>query len=172
MAINNFDRLSRELQTMSDREITRRLQQEARTLKAIALKQWRRDMQDYKPKVYAVHLGMPQGKRTKQSQRGIKIGKVKRLEDGSFGIEVSWENQLMYHDSIFPNQPQGHSVMLISEGWHSRKLEQKLRRRVYRFTYFEGTNYLARVIKAYNSIKPSWVTLIDEWKGNKDYTRG
>lgn len=55
--------------------------------------------------------------------------------------------------------------MLISEGWHSKKLEKMYGKRVYRHTYFEGTNYLAEVQKAYNAGKPIGVTLETQWSG-------
>src|SRR5690606_952919 len=139
--------LTNALQGYAQDEAKKLLEREGRRLKYLALKLWRQDMENYQPKKYAVHLGMREGQRTKRSQRAIKLGKVHMLPDGNLGIELTWENTLVYHDSIFKGQPKGHSVMLISDGWHSAKLENWIGRggkngRVHRFTYFEGTGYL------------------------------
>jgi hypothetical protein len=157
--------LTNALQGYAQDEARKILEREGRRLKYLALKMWRKDMEQYQPKQYAVHLGMPRGKRTKRSQRAIKLGKVKMLPDGSMGIELTWENELVYHDSMFKGQPKGHSVMLISDGWHSRKLEAKLGRKVERFTYFEGTNYLYRLYKEYMKIAPQGILLDVQWSG-------
>lgn len=94
------------------------------------------------------------------------MGKVKRIDGNTLGIELTFENDLMYHDSVVKGSTKkGHSIMLISEGWHSKKLEKMYGRRVYRHTYFEGVNYLAEVQKAYNTGKPVGVTLETQWSG-------
>lgn len=162
--------LTNALQGYAQDEARKILEREGRRLNYIALKIWRKTMEEYKPKQYAVHLGMQQGQRTKRSQRAIKLGKVKMLPDGSMGIELTWENQLVYHDSVFGSgQPKGHSVMLISDGWHSKKLEKKIGRRIDRFTYFEGTGYLYQVYKEYTKIAPQGIYLDIQWSGQ--YTK-
>lgn len=142
----------------SDQEAMRTLEAEGRKLKYIAIKLWRKYLSEYKPKQYI---------RTRKSQRAIKLGKVKRLDGNTFGIELTFENDLAYHDSIFKgSNPKGHSIMLISEGWHSRKLEAKLGGRRERFTYFEGTGYLAQVQKEYIAIKHKGISVETQWSGN------
>lgn len=168
---NNFDSISNELQAMSEREIKRRMHLEGRRLEQIALKLWRETMSKYEPKKYAVHLGKTAGTRTDRSEQAVKLGSVKKLPDGSFGIELTWENELVYHDSIFKNQPKGHSVMLISSGWHSKKLEKRMGRRINRFTYFEGTGYLYKVYKEYMNTAPEWIKLDTQWSGNTSATK-
>lgn len=154
MAVNDFQG---QLDAYTEREVKKLLESEGRKLKYIAVKLWRQYLSSYKPKVYV---------RTRNSQRGIKLGKVKMIAPNQWGIELTWENDLMYHDSVFPNNPtKGHSVMLISDGWHSRKLEAKIGRRIHRFTYFEGTNYLYRVYKEYMKIAPESITIDVQWSG-------
>jgi hypothetical protein len=152
------------LQGFSEQEAKRLLEKEGKRLERIALKLWRRDMSKYQPKSYAVHLGMQEGQRTNRSQKAIKLGRVKMISPTQWGIELTWENELVYHDSMFPNQPKGHSVMLISDGWHSKKLEGRFGK-IYRFTYFEGTNYIGRVIKEWQKSAPKEITLEKQWSG-------
>lgn len=143
------------VQGFSEEEAKRLLQQEGRRLKYIAVKLWRKYLASYQPTQYV---------RTRKSQRGIKLGKVKQISPNQWGIELTWENSLMYHDSIFKNNPKGHSVMLISDGWHSRKLEARIGR-VDRLTYFEGTGYLYKVYKEWNRSAPKGITLETQWSG-------
>ena len=55
--------------------------------------------------------------------------------------------------------------MLISRGWHSVKLEKKLKRRIYRFTYYQGSGYIDNVIKRYKAVKDKNVSLELQWSG-------
>ena len=170
MQNNGIDKISNALQGMKEAEIKRLMQAEGRRLKYIALKIWRETMSEYKPRVYAVHLGKKAGQRTRNSARAIKLGSVRKQPDGTFTIELTWDNDLVYHDSIFQGQPKGHSVMLISEGWHSRKLEDWIGRggkdgRIERFTYFEGTGYLYKVYKEYMKSAPNGIFLDVQWSG-------
>lgn len=158
---NNFiDGLNGQIQAYTDRELKRLMEREGRKLKYIALKHWRKYLSSYKPKQYV---------RTRDTQRGIKLGRPKRMPDGTYAIELTFENSLMYHDSIFgPNQPKGHSLMLISDGWHSRKLERRIGK-VYMLTYFEGTGYLYNVYKEYMKVAPQGIKLDVQWSGK--YTK-
>lgn len=140
----------------SEEEAKRVLQEEGRKLKYIALKVWRRIMNDPKPKVYI---------RTRDAQRSIKLGVVKQLGTDEWGIELTFENDLAYHDSIIgKNQPQGHAIMLISSGWKAKNLEKKIGIRE-RFTRYKGTNYLGQVIKEYEKQKHKGITLDVQWSG-------
>lgn len=157
MARNNLSQgLASHLTGMSERQAIATLNQEGRRLKHIAVKLWRKHLSTYQPKAYV---------RTRNTQRGIKLGRVKRISPTEYGIELTFENDLMYHDSIFGSgQPQGHSLMLISDGWHSKKLESKIGR-VYMLTYFEGTGYLSEVYRQYNAGAPMGVRLDVQWSG-------
>jgi len=94
----NLNNITKAFQGYSEAEAKKLLLKEGRRLEGIAKKVWRRTM-GYKPKVYAVHLTGVAGKRTGRSERAIKLGKVKVLEDGNLGIELTWDNDLVYHES-------------------------------------------------------------------------
>ena len=138
----------------SELEAIRALESEGRRLLFIAIKIWRQYLASYKPKEYV---------RTRKSQKSIKLGKVKRLEDDTLGIELTWEDDLAYHDSVITDgKPQGHSIMLISEGWKVRKGKHT---DVYRFGYYEGFDYLSKVEEAFNNGKHNGITLEIRWAG-------
>lgn len=148
--------LQSHLQGMNEQQARRTLEIEGRRLKYIAVKVWRQYLGSYKPKEYT---------RTRDTQRGIKLGRVRRISPFEYGISLEFENDLMYHESIFgSNNKEGHSLMLISEGWHSKKLEAK-RGRVYRLTYFEGIDYIGRVQREYMRFAPRGVRLDVNWSG-------
>lgn len=149
------DGLQSYLQGMTEEQAIRTLEMEGRRLKYIALKVWRKYQSSYPPKMYV---------RTRDTQRGIKLGKVRRIDANHFGIDLMYDNDLMYHDSIFGSQyPKGHSLMLISNGWHSRKLERKYGKGIYMLTYFEGADIIGQIEREYNKYKPLGVTLETQW---------
>ena len=155
------DSLQSYLHGMSEEQAIKILEMEGRRLKYIALKVWRKYLSSYQPKEYV---------RTRNTQRGIKLGRVRRIDSNHFGIDLMYENDLMYHDSIFgADQPKGHSLMLISDGWHSKKLERRYGRRIYMLTYFEGADIIGQIEREYNKYKPLGVTLETKWSGR--YTR-
>lgn len=155
------DGLQSYLHGMSEEQAIKTLEMEGRRLKYIALKVWRKYLSSYQPKKYV---------RTRNTQRGIKLGKVRRIDSNHFGIDLMYENDLMYHDSIFgADQPKGHSLMLISDGWHSKKLERRYGRRIYMLTYFEGADIIEQIEREYNKYKPLGVTLETKWSGR--YTK-
>lgn len=131
------------------------LEKEARKLKYIALKVWRKYLSSYTPKVYV---------RTRKSQSSIQIGKIKKLNENELGIEIQFINDLVYHDSVIgSSQPKGHAVMLISTGWKVKKGKHK---DIYRFGYYEGFDYLGKVQQEYNAIKDKRIELEIKWSGN------
>lgn len=133
------------------------LNKEGKKLEAIARKLWQKYIGSYSPKQYI---------RTGNSERAIKLGKVKKLDNNTFGIELTFDNDLSYHPSRFKGGKKGHSIMLISDGWHSKKLEKTLGRKVHRYTYFEGTGYLYQVYKEYMSIKHRGIEVDTKWNSN------
>lgn len=143
----------------SEEEAIKALEAEGRRLKYIAIKLWRKYLSEYKPKEYI---------RTRDSQKAIKLGRVKPYDEDTYCIELTFDNDLSYHDSWFTkkgvagNHKKGHSFMLISEGWKVKKGKHKDR---YRFGYFEGIDYISRVKEAFEKGKHQGITLEVQWVG-------
>lgn len=153
----------------SQEEAIKVLEQEGRKLKYCALKVWRQYLSSYKPKQYAVHRTGIRGKRTGDSLHSIKLGKVKKISDDEYGIEVTFRNDLAYHDSVIAdNQPQGHAIMLISFGW---RVKNGWHKKIEHFGYRQGYNYLGKVQKMYNSKKDKRITLEIQWLGKDNYLK-
>lgn len=144
----------------SEEEAIRALKSEGKRLLDIAIKIWRQYLASYKPKKYV---------RKGNSEKSIKLGKVKKLDDDTLGIELTFEDDLTYHDSVIDKEkyPQGHSIMLISEGWKVKKGKHK---NVYRFGYYEGYDYIGKVQRAFEQSKHKGITLEVQWAGEK-FTR-
>lgn len=138
------------------------MKQEGLKLKNIAIREWQSYLNMYKPVEYI---------RTGDSERAIKLGMVKVLDPYHIGIELTWVNNLVYHDSWLYNKgkvsrnERGHSVMLMSKGWHSKKLEKAYKKKVYRHTYYEGNGYIDNVVKQYEQTKDPRITLEVQWSG-------
>lgn len=132
------------------------LQREGKRLKMIADKLWRQYLD--------THQGRPYRRTNKADEKAIKLGRVKRLDAFTWGIELSFVDELSYHDSIVSKdkKPKGHAFMLISEGWQVQKGSHK---GVKDFGYFTGINYIGRVIQEYNDSAPKGITLKANWAG-------
>jgi len=140
----------------SDQEAIKALEAEGRKLKYIAIKVWRRYLASYKPVFYV---------RTRKSQKSIKLGKVKKVGLNEYGIEVTYDNGLVYHDSVIgKEQPQGHAIMLISTGWTVKKGCHK---NIKHFGYRDGFNYLGKVQEEYDKVKDARINLEIQWIGKK-----
>lgn len=132
------------------------LESEGKRLKEIAVKQWRKYLNSYSPKMYV---------RTGKSERSIKLGNVVKLDENTLGIELTFVNDLAYHDSIFGGK-KGHAIMLISAGWHSKKAEQNMGRGgIYRLTYYEGSGYLYQVYKEFYASRKKGIDIEIQWSG-------
>ena len=155
MIRNNLSRgLTSQLQGMNEQQAIATLQKEGRRLKYIILKVWRKYLNDYSPKEYA---------RTRDTQRGIKLGSVRRYDGMHYAIEVTFENDLMYHDSVIgSSEKKGHSFMLISDGW---KVKKGTHKNVKNFGYFEGVDLIGQIEKEYNAGRPMGVRLETHWSG-------
>lgn len=140
----------------SEIEAIKALKSEGERLERIAIKIWRKYINSYTPNQYV---------RTGNAEKSIKLGGIKKLNDNTLAIELTFQNDLVYHNSRFKKGKKGHAVMLISDGWHSKKLEKKLGRRVNRFTYFGGSGYLYQVYKEFNATKKKGITLDIQWSG-------
>lgn len=140
----------------TDQEAIKALEAEGRKLKYIAIKMWRRYLSSYKPEAYI---------RTRKSQRSIKLGRVKKLSNNEYGIEVTFDNKLAYHDSVIgKDQPQGHAIMLISTGW---KVKNGWHKNIENFGYRDGFNYLGKVQEEYDKVKDTRISLDIQWIGEK-----
>lgn len=156
MAKKQLQSKSNALYFESEAEAIKVLTAEGNKLKAIALKVWRRYLGSYQPQMYV---------RTGRSEKGIRLKPVKRVGANTYSIELTFDNGLMYHDSVFgKGQPKGHSIMLISSGWHSKKLENRIGV-VPNFTYKGGFDYLGQVQSAYNAVRNKKVFLDIQWSG-------
>lgn len=140
----------------SEEEAIKVLEAEGRKLEKIAKTIWRNYLESYTPKEYI---------RTGASERAIKLNSVKKISEDELGIELTWENDLAWHDSwlwkkgkISSNQ-KGHAIILISMGWHAKKLEKAYKKPVYRHTYYEGFGYLSKVIEAYDAVRDKRIGL-------------
>ena len=75
--------------------------------------------------------------------------------DGTVTMEIDLilDDGSMWHDSILGRgQPQGHSFMLISEGWTAPALESyRGDTSTYRFTRFDGVGIVSSLINSYNT---------------------
>lgn len=145
----------------SEREAINALQAEGKRLQDVAIKVWRQYLASYTPKTYV---------RSGDSERAIKLGKVKKIDEETLGIELTFEDDLAYHNSVVSSngKPKGHSFMLISSGWHAVNLERKIGKRE-RFTSYRGFNYIGKVIEEFNNGKHDGVELEIQWS-NK-YTK-
>lgn len=140
----------------SEFEAIRALGEAGKRLKYIAAKVWRQYLNSYKPEQYV---------RTNKSTKGIKLGQVQKLGANTYGVSVTFENDLMYHDSVIgKNQPKGHSIMLISEGW---KVRSGKHAGIYRFGYYEGFDYLQKVREEFEKDRDRRINLVISWSGKK-----
>ena len=138
----------------SDAEAKRVLREEGKRLKQIAKKVWSDYLASYKPKMYT---------RSGNSQKSIKLNNVFKIDENTWGIELTFQNELTYHNSVIgTSQPKGHSIMLISSGWKVKKGRHK---NVYRFGYYEGFDYIGKVMKEFNNGKHRGIELELQWSG-------
>ena len=154
---NNFD---------NTHDTIKMLENEAKILRDIAVREWRKYLDSYTPTQY-IRTGKT------SSPNAIRVGKVKPAMNGEFlTIEVTWDNDLAYHDSWLYQQgrtnknQKGHAFMLISDGWKANKLESIYGNSVYRHTEWDGDGYLYRVYKTYWARKnPLIIDVEVQWSG-------
>lgn len=139
----------------SDEEAKFALRQEGKRLKNLANKLWDEYIGSYQPNTYV---------RTGKSKKSIKLGRVKRLDAFTWGIELMFVDDLAYHDSVMKGGKKGHSIMLISEGWAVSKGNHW---GVYRFGYFEGTNYISKLKEAFQQGARQGISIEMNWNGSE-----
>lgn len=143
-----------------------KLRVEIRELEKIARKTWQDYENSYSPKRYV---------RTGNSLKSLKVDEtiyylgVDVFGAHQYGMRVYWQNDLVYHNSVFKKggHKKGHSVMLMGTYWYSKKLEAKQghKPRFTRSSWYGGDSYLNDVIKAYESKKDSRMSVKIEWTG-------
>ena len=97
-----------------------------------------------------------QNQRTGRTREGFDISGVEyqKHTDGTITmhIDLILDDGSMWHPSEFgDNQPEGHSFMLISEGWRAPKLESYMGRSIYRLTEFDGAGIVDALVRSYNT---------------------
>lgn len=154
----------------SDAEAIRVLKAEGKKLEECCKKVWRQYLASYTPKAYASHKqGYSAGQRTMASLDSIKLGTVKKVSNDEYGIEVTFKNELAYHESVIgKSEPKGHAIMLISFGW---RVKRGKHRNIKHFGYRQGYDYLGKVQKMYDGMKDPRISLEIQWLGNKNYTK-
>lgn len=139
----------------TDEEAKRALIKEGKRLEKIAKKVWRQYEASYKPHKYV---------RKGKSFDSITLKtRVFRVDENTWGIEVTFKNRLAYHDSVIGEKHgKGHAIMLISSGWRVKKGRHK---DVPRFGYYEGFDYIGKVVEEFNKGKHKGVELEVQWSG-------
>lgn len=115
----------------------------------------------YAPQVYPA---------TGKTSRGFDIsdGTAELNPDGSVTIEIDLilKDENMWHDSLFGGK-QGHSFMLISEGW---KWQNNYDGSRYRFSEFDGVGIVDTLIREQNNSKYEFIFYFEgeEYGGKRD----
>lgn len=106
---------------------------------------WAGYERSYSPSMY-VRTGATRGGFSLSDSRIVQDGLDTKVE-----IDLILDDDAMYHDSIFGSHyTQGHSFMLISEGWRSARLEA-YRGPIYRLTYYEGYGIIDTLVGRHNT---------------------
>ena len=158
----------------SEAEAKKVLQLEGERLLAIAKRVWNSYLATYKPKVYAEHLngkdanGKGINGRTGRSAESMQLKPVFMIDSNTWGIELTFKNDLVYHESVFTKgkKPKGHSIMLISSGW---QVKSGWHKKIKRFGNYGGYDFLGKVVKEFNSGKHKGIELEVQWSGK--YTK-
>lgn len=107
---------------------------------------WDKYEDSYHPSTY---------KRTGKTKKGFSISRpVLEYENGKPVVKVDLilDDGSMWHKSVLgKGQPQGHSFMLISEGWNAPALETYRGDSIYRFTHFDGVGIIDSLISKYDT---------------------
>lgn len=111
-------------------------------LERIAKKHLVQERNSYSPKVY---------ERTGMTDKSIMVSPI-IVVSGKLQGNVYFSNDLVVRKSMFSNKKYN-TIELFNDGWTSTTLENKLGKRIDRFTYFKGNNMLNNILAEYNKVK-------------------
>lgn len=138
----NLNNSSAVIKKKIEAKVERILKSEVAKLEGITKSVYQQYLKSYSPTQY-VRTGEMIG----------SIGKTEIVKEGNkMKMAVSFDNSSAYHESLFGGS-KGHAPILISEGWHSKRLEQTRMGRVYRLTYYEGFDALGKIESQYEAVK-------------------
>lgn len=92
-----------------------------------------------------------------------------RVNGNRIELSVSFRPSMAYHSNLWGDH-MSYVPMLISEGWHSKKLEDAIGHPVPRLTYYEGYHFVEKAVQMFNRTNPYGVYIspddIDaQWEG-------
>lgn len=95
----------------------------------------------YRPSVYVRTYGF--------KNSVVKTG-IKRVGN-SLEMSVGFDGGAL-HNSMFAGNAQGYVPILLSNGWHSVKLERRVGP-IHRFTFYGGFNIIGKIQSSYNAVR-------------------
>lgn len=142
---------------ISDSQIIRILNQEARRLEGYLKDELEKYFRSYQPKVY---------ERTGNTVRSIRVGKPRKIMGGFWSIDIGFDDGLANHPSyIGSDQPDGYTPWLLEVGWDIRN---KIPYDAPMFTYHDGTQYITKAVQRFNRDNPHKF-VISVYKDGKKY---
>ena len=131
------------------------LERQARMLLGDINALWMGYERSYNQEMYSKHNN---NQRTGKTKGGFSISSAdyRMNPDGTVTMEIDLilDDGAMWHQSEFRDSgsyPEGHSFMLISEGWKAPKLETYMGKSIYRLTEFDGVGIISSLIRSYNT---------------------
>lgn len=91
-----------------------------------------------------------------------------RVRDNRIELSVSFRPSMAYHKNLW-NDHTSYVPLLINSGWHSKKLEQRMKP-VHRFTWYEGYHFIEKAVHFFNQRNPYGVYISPDdveavWEG-------
>lgn len=115
------------------------LEEEGKRLYKLVKKYIDKYYSSYHPNVY---------ERTYRFKQSLRISPVK-LENNSLAVEVYFDDAYAYHPSVLGGKD-GYVPLLINDGWRWKDISKA----PYRFSHYEGFNFVERAIEEYNKTNP------------------
>lgn len=141
------------------KDVKRVLQEEGQRLYNIIQKHIDKYYASYSPVEY---------ERTYMFKESLRVDPV-QMENGQWSIKVYFDDILATHDSIIGGDS-GNVPILLNYGWQTTMSPPR-----YRFTAYEGSNFLSDAIEEYSKSNPYGIkiSLRSEWNGqlieNRDW---
>lgn len=143
----------------SEEDAVRALKRDGALLRRIAMTVWQQYEASYTPERYI---------RTGDTLRSMKLTHVYRKGLNEYVIALTYDNDLVYHDSVFKGGKQGHTIMLIG-GWERTEMGWKVKtgwhKDIKRFGYWEGFDYIGTVQRRYEALRNKAIDFEVEWSG-------